>query len=75
MNLVDVNVNEYAVITKMNIEDFKFKTRLQELGLYEGAEIMLLKFSPLKETCLVKIFNSVLAIKSEVLNQIEVRLI
>lgn len=74
MNLVDVNLNEDAIITKINIKDKKYSTRLQELGLYEGSKIMLLNFSPLKQTYLIKIFNSVFAIKKEILKQIEVKL-
>ena len=75
MTLADVNLNEYALITNINIKDKTYSIRLQELGLYVGSVVMILNFSPLKQTYLIQIFNSVFAIKKEILNQIEVRLI
>ena len=75
MTLADVNLNERALITNINIKDKTYSIRLQELGLYVGSVVMILNFSPLKQTYLIQIFNSVFAIKKEILNQIEVRLI
>lgn len=72
MKLLKSIINKEVIIKKINILDEKYNIRLQELGLYEGAKIVLLNFSPLKQTMLVKIFNSVFAIKSDVANLIEV---
>jgi len=72
MNLLDVKIGQAVIIKDLNIKDIKFKIRLQELGLFTGSEVCVLKFSPLKQTLLVKIFNSVFALKREIASQIEV---
>ena len=72
MKLSDLKIYQKAKIKKLNIEDVKYKTRLEELGLFVGSEICVLNFSPLKETLLVQIFNSVFALKNEIAKQIEV---
>lgn len=72
MRLLDLKINQEAVIKKVLLKDDKLNLRLQELGLYCGSKICILNFSPLKQTLLVKIFNSVFALKSEVAKQIEV---
>lgn len=72
MNLLDVKLNQEVIIKTLHIKDLKYNTRLQELGLFEGSRVMILNFSPLRKTLLIKIFNSVFALKSEIAKQIEV---
>lgn len=75
MILTDLKLNETAEIISLIIEDKKFNVRLQELGLYVGSKVKLLNFSPLKQTILLQIFNSVFAIKQEIAQLIEVKLL
>lgn len=72
MNLLDAKINQEVIIKNLNILDKKFKTRLQELGLYNGSKVAILNFSPLRQTILLRIFNSAFALKSEIAKQVEV---
>jgi len=70
MKLTDAMLMKMYKIKKIKISDPKLNLRIRELGFFEGGEIKLLKFSPLKKTVLVEIFNTVFAIKKEIANQI-----
>lgn len=72
MTLYELRVNDIATVVSLNILDKKLNIRLQELGLYIGSKVKILKTSPLKQTLLIQIFNSAFALKSEVAKQIEV---
>ena len=72
MNLLELKPNQTAQILSIDIEDKIYKLRLCELGLFEGAEISLIYFSLLKRTVLLKIFNSVFAIKSNIAKNIKI---
>ena len=70
MKLADLNINESCRILDFEIVDEKLKLRLEELGLYRGNIIKILKKSPLKKTLLIQIFNSCFAIKTAIASEI-----
>ena len=75
MRLVELKANQSCLIEEILLKDEKLKLRLQELGMYKGSRVEILFLSPLKQTMLVKIFNSAFALKSNIASQILVSII
>lgn len=72
MSLSDVKLNVDCAIKSINVKDEKTKTRLMELGLYEGCVVQVYKKSVFKKTLLI-IFNfTCFTLKDSIANQIEV---
>ena len=72
MKLCDVVINKSCIIKKVEVGDEKIRTRLMELGMIKGCEILVKKRSVLKKTLLV-VFNSVcFTIKSNIAKEIVV---
>ena len=59
------------VVKKISV-DSKTARRLKELGLFVGAQIQLVAFSPLKSSVLVEVDDVRVAISRTVANQMEV---
>lgn len=70
MNLVDAKIGKIYKIKSVKVAGKKINLRLRELGLFEGANVVVHKFSPLKKTILVQIFNSLFAMKTDVAKSI-----
>lgn len=62
MCLCDLNINESAVISKINHQE-KVKRRLYDLGFTEGAKVKLLLVSPSKLIKAYLIRDSLIAIR------------
>lgn len=72
MKLNEIKINQPVIIKNLNIENNKLKMRLGELGLFEKSEIIIKKYSPLKQTIILQIFNSLFALKTNIAKMIEV---
>lgn len=72
MKLNELKLQKSAKIVNINLKNKKYQRRLEELGLYKGAEVKAFYTSPLKKTLLIKIFNNLFAIKTEIAKEIEV---
>jgi len=70
MKLTELKINDECYIVALKVKDEKLKLRLEELGLYRNNKIKMLFISPLKETLLIKIFNSAFALKSNIAKDI-----
>lgn len=70
MILSNAKINQKYIVKSVKVCNNKINVRLQELGLYTGAIVTLYKFSPLKKTILVQIFNSLFAMKTDVAKNI-----
>lgn len=57
MNLFEVEYNKKCKVLNVEIEDFKTKIRLMELGLFVGQVVMVKRKSILRKTLLI-FFNS-----------------
>ena len=57
MSLNDVKLNTECIVKRIDIDDEKTKIRLMELGLIEGARV-LLKHKSLKKKTLLLVLNS-----------------
>ena len=55
--LIDLKLNEAALIKKVVIDDEKIKVQLSNLGFLVGEEIKLLNYNYNKESYLVKVMN------------------
>ena len=64
MNLNKVKLNTQCVVKSINITDEKTKIRLMELGLIEGANIVVKNKSVLKKTLLIIINSCCFTLKS-----------
>lgn len=70
MNLIDAKIGKKYKIKSVKVADKKINLRLRELGLFEDASVVVHKFSPLKKTVLVQIFNSLFAMKTDIAKSI-----
>lgn len=70
MILSKLKLNQKCVVKAVKVCDPKINLRLQELGLYTGAIVIVHKYSPLKKTILVQIFNSLFAMKCDIAKNI-----
>ena len=70
MRLNELQINQEAIIKEILVEDKNLNLRLQELGLYKKSKIKILFYSPLKQTLLIKIFNSAFALKLNIASKI-----
>ncbi len=70
MNLIDAKIGKIYKIKSVKVADKKINLRLRELGLFENANVVVHKFSPLKKTILVQIFNSLFAMKTDIAKSI-----
>lgn len=72
MNLNDVKLNTKCIIKSVDIKDEKTKIRLMELGLNEGAKIIVKNKSILKKTLLVIVNSCCFTLKSNLAKEINV---
>lgn len=70
MDLSKAKLNKSYIVTGVEIVDTKINLRIRELGVYIGAVVEVKKFSPLKKTMLIRIFNSLFAIKTNIAKKI-----
>ena len=69
-SLIDLKLNEIALIKKVVIEDEKIKVQLSNLGFLVGEEIKLLNYNYNKESYLVKVMNINYAIDKKICERI-----
>ncbi len=62
MFLQDLKLGQKATISLINQEDYKNK--LLALGISEGSEIFLVRYSPLKDLILLKIHGHLVALNN-----------
>ncbi len=70
MILSNAKLNTKYKILSIKVCDSKINLRLQELGMYNGAIVVVHKFSPLKKTILIQIFKSLFAMKTDIAKNI-----
>ena len=70
MILSRVKINQKCVVKAVKVCNEEINLRLQELGMYAGAIVIVHKYSPLKKTILVQIFNSLFAMKCDIAKNI-----
>ncbi len=68
--LVDLKVNEFGVIKRIQIKDENIKKQIINLGFIEGEEIKLLNHNYNKESYLVKVMNINYAIDKKICEEI-----
>lgn len=72
MSLLDLRIGETAIILGVEGED-KLCKRLRELGFIKGTKVQIAFFSPSKDPIAYRIFNSVIAIRSESASMIKIK--
>lgn len=72
MNLSEVKLNVWCKVKEIEIEEYKTKLRLMELGIIKNAKIMVKKKSLMKKTLLVVFSNSCFTINDEMSSKIMV---
>ena len=70
-NLASLKTNESATIKNIFC-DFKIKKRLLELGFINNTEVKVLAISSLKKTYLLQVMGSVIALRRNILEEIEI---
>ena len=72
MSLLDVKLNSISVVKDLEIDDYKTKIRLMELGIIKDCKIIVKKKSMLKKTLLVIFNNSCFTLKDDIASKIMV---
>lgn len=72
MKLSEAEKNINYRIKAINEKDDVLRLRLIQLGIFEGAIISVLRYSPKKQTMLINIFNTAFALKTNVAKNIEI---
>ena len=72
MNLFEAKLRKKCKIKNVNIEDFKTKTRLMELGLICGGRVEIFKKSLLKKTMLIFLNSCCFTLNEKFAKQVEV---
>ncbi len=70
-NITELNLFEEGIIKSINC-DLNLKSRLLALGFICGSKVKVLAISSLKKTFLLKVQDSVIAIKSSTLKDVYV---
>lgn len=73
MNLSQAKLNHVYEIVSVNINNEKLKLRLEELGMFQGEKVEVKKFSVLKKTMLIRIFNSLFTLKVQIAKNIIIK--
>lgn len=72
MTLNDVKLNTSCVVKSVNIEDYKSKMRIMELGLIEGVKVVVKNKSALKRTLLIAFNYGCFTLKNNIAEKVEV---
>jgi len=71
--LLNLSKKNKAVIQNINT-DYATKTRLHSFGLIKGVEISFVKNSPFGSPRIYKCFNTLIAIRNNIAQQIEIKI-